>query len=154
MLLLMFRADGNDYAIDARRVVEVVPRVSVRPIPHAPEYLLGLLSYRGHVAPVIDFGRLTGGTTSAPALSTRVIIVELEPEKGRTRLVGLVAEDVSRVVNVDAARFDVPSMALDEARYLGAVLQLESGLVQLVAAEHLLSDRMRDSLFGAAERSG
>jgi len=154
MLLLMFRADGNDYAIDARRVVEVVPRVSVRPIPHAPDYLLGLLSYRGRVAPVIDFGRLSGGTTSALALNTRVVIVELEPEQGRARLVGLVAEDVSRLVNVDAARFDAPSMALDEAPYLGALLQLESGLVQLVATEHLLSDRMRDALFGAAERSG
>ena len=56
MLLLTFTAGANRYAIDVARVVELVPRVELRAIPHAPAFLAGLLGYRGKVVPVIDLG--------------------------------------------------------------------------------------------------
>ena len=58
MLLLTFKAGANRYAIDVARVIELVPRVELRTIPHAPPFLAGLLGYRGKVIPVIDLGLL------------------------------------------------------------------------------------------------
>jgi chemotaxis signal transduction protein len=78
-----------------------------------------------------------------------VILAEFPTRAGQSRLVGLVARDVSHVVNVDASRVNVPTMMLDEARYLGAVLQLETGLVQLVSPEHILTERLQDALYGS-----
>ena len=66
MLLLTFRAGESLYAVDARQVVEVLPRVGLRAIPHSPEYLVGLLSYRGQVVPVVDFNTLIGHIDPAP----------------------------------------------------------------------------------------
>ena len=44
MLLLTFNAGANRYAIDSSRVVELIPKVDIRSIPHAPPYLVGLLA--------------------------------------------------------------------------------------------------------------
>ena len=154
MLLLMFRTGESLYAIDAKRVVEVVPRVDLRPIPHAPESLVGLLSYRGRVVPVIDFGVLVGARESRAVLSTRVILTEFTTHDRQTELVGVVAENVSHVVNAEPRQVVSPAMSLDEAPYLGAVIQLDEGLVQLVAADKLLSERMQDALFGHRAEAG
>jgi chemotaxis-related protein WspB len=155
MLLLVFRSGDSLYAIDAKQVVEVVPRVNLRPVPHAPAFLPGLLSYRGRVVPVVDFGVLIGASLGRDALSTRAILAEFTGADGTARLVGLVAEDVSHVVNAEGRQIVAPAMSLDEAPYLGAVVQLDEGLVQLVEAGKLLSERMQVSLYGGqAEPSG
>ena len=79
MLFLTFTVGANRYAIDVTRVVEVVPRVELRKIPHAPAFLAGLLGYRGKVVPVIDLGLLLGITPCRDCLSTRIILVNDSP---------------------------------------------------------------------------
>ncbi len=149
MLLLIFRSGESRYAFDAHRVAEVVPRVDVRAIPHAPPYVLGLLSYRGLAVPVIDFGVLIGASPARDVLSSRVVLIEFRVREGPTRMVGVVAENVSHVVTVEESQFISQAMMLEEAPYLGAVLQLDEGLVQLIAAEKLLSETMQAALYGA-----
>lgn len=61
MLLLVFQVAGESYAVEANRVIEVVPRVDLRRLPHAPAALAGLLRYRGQVVPVIDLGVFLAG---------------------------------------------------------------------------------------------
>ena len=147
MLLVTFATGGSLYAVDARHVVEVVPRVDARPIPHAPGYVRGLLSYRGRVFPAVDFGALTGSTPTRPALNTRVIVSRFT-RAGGERLIGLVAEDVSRVRDVDPGSAVVPAMSLGAAPYLGAVFRLDEGLVQLVEPDKLLGDDVARALYG------
>src|ERR1700730_14010062 len=80
MLLLTFTAGMNRYAVDVTRVVELVPRVELRLIPHAPAFLAGLLSYRGKVVPVIDLGLLLNVAPCRDCLSTRIILVNDTPD--------------------------------------------------------------------------
>lgn len=154
MLLLTFRAGGELYAVDARGVVEVVPRVAPRKVPHAPDYLLGLLAYRGRVVPMIDFGILTGSGPSREALSTRTIVAEFRARDGRDALVALVAEGVDRVRHVGEAEAVSPGMRLEAAPYLGAVFRLEDGLVQLVEPGKLLSETDERALYGDPTEPG
>ena len=79
MLLLTFRAAENLYAIDVVRVVEVVPRINLRRLPHAPGFLAGLFDYRGTVVPVVDLGVLLGSESCRDRLSTRIILVNSRP---------------------------------------------------------------------------
>ena len=75
MLILTFLAAGNRYAVNVTRVVEIVPRVGLRVMPHAPGFLAGFLGYRGQVVPVIDLGLLLGQDPCPDRLSTRIILV-------------------------------------------------------------------------------
>ena len=76
MLLLTFQAAGQLYAVDAARIVEVVPRVNLRPLPHAQAFLAGVFEYRGDVVPVVDLGVLLGAGPAPDRLSTRIILVD------------------------------------------------------------------------------
>src|SRR6516162_3614683 len=75
MLLLTFKVGPNRYAIDTARVVELIPRVALRPVPHAPAFLVGLLGYRGKIVPVIDLGLLLDTAPCRDHLSTRIMLV-------------------------------------------------------------------------------
>ena len=140
MLLVLFRSGEILYGVDALRVVEVVPRVASRPVPHAPPWILGLLSYRGRIVPMIDFGVLTGSAPSRQVLSTRAILASTNGGAGASRLVGLVAEDVSRVQTIKDGNGSGLGLRLNAAPYLGALIRLDEGLVQLVDVDRLPFD--------------
>ncbi len=154
MLLLTFRAGENLYAIDARRVAEVVPLVGLRKVPQTPDYLAGLLGYRGGAVPVVDFGVLIGGATGRETLGTRLILTEFTTADGQARLIGVVAEDVIHVVVVKADAFVSRPMRIEEAPYLGALVRIDEGIAQLVAPDKLLSERVQDALYGGAAEPG
>src|SRR5262245_34905425 len=147
MLLLMFRVAENLYAVAAERVVEVVPRIELRPVPHAPKSLAGLFNYRGKAIPVIDLGLLLASGPCMDRLDTRVILVD-EPGSGRSRLVGLVAENVSDVATVQDDQVVLPSMNMEEAPYLGPVVRTERGLVQVISVQKVLPESLREAIFG------
>jgi chemotaxis-related protein WspB len=128
MLVLTFQVAEVPYAVAVRRVVEVVPRVELRAIPHAPAYLAGLLRYRGGAVPVVDLGALMGGPACPDRLDTRIILVG----RDGAGLVGLVAERVDDVREVDEARRAMAGLAIGDAPYLGPIYETDGGLIQLI----------------------
>jgi chemotaxis-related protein WspB len=154
MLLLMFRAGGQPYAVDAGRVVEVVPRVEPRPLPRAPDFLCGVLPYRGGTVPVVDFGVLAGAGPSRNVLSTRVVIANVRGRDAAGALIGLLAEDVTRVVEGAA---DTPSsdmMEIAGAPFLGPLVRVGGELVQLVEIDRLPPAWPRAEAGGGASEAG
>ncbi|AGA28993.1 chemotaxis protein CheW [Singulisphaera acidiphila] len=147
MLLLTFRVAHDLYAVAAERVVEVVPRIELRPIPHAPESLAGLFNYRGKAVPVIDLGVLLGSTPCLERLHTRVILVD-EPGGRGERLIGLVAENVSDVIMVKQEQVVLAAMNMEQAPYLGTVVRTEMGLVQVISVDKVLPKSLREGIFG------
>lgn len=142
MLLLMFRAAGQRYAVDAARVAEVVPRVRLRPLPHAPAHLAGVFEYRGEVVSVVDVGVLLGSSPAPDRLSTRIILADRRPDPRATdpprSLLGLIAEDVDDLAAIDAADLAPPPVSILGAPYLGGIAEVDSGMVQLLRADRIL----------------
>ena len=147
MLLLTFRHGENYYGIDTRQVTEVIPQVGLRAIPLAPAYLRGLLCFRGKVVPVVDFNAIVKDSLCRAALSTRIIMIESLAPGGRKRFLGLIAENVDRVIRGENLSTMMPGMSLAEAPYLGSVHKFEGGLVQLIKPEHLLPESIREGLY-------
>jgi chemotaxis-related protein WspB len=151
MLLLVFRVAGETYAVEARRVVEVVPRVELRGLPHAPEALAGLFVYRGEMVPVFDLGVLLDDGPSRPLLSTRIILVDARPPSGvpaATR-VGLIAEHVSEVCRVGDDRATSLPASFDPNPYIGPIISTPSGLIPLVAVDRFAAGPLRVDVIGS-----
>ncbi|MFM8891545.1 MAG: chemotaxis protein CheW, partial [Planctomycetia bacterium] len=51
MQLLSFTVGRAEYAVESRRVVEVLPMVTARPIPHLPAHVAGVFTHRGRLVP-------------------------------------------------------------------------------------------------------
>jgi chemotaxis-related protein WspB len=148
MLLLTFSAGPNRYAIDVNWVVELVPRVELRSVPHSPVYLSGLLGYRGNVIPVVDLGVLLGSEGCSDRLSTRIILVsERRDARGRPPegadtpppasspvrpLLGLMADQVSELAYVQADSLLPAPVQLAGAPYLGEIVKTDHGIAQLI----------------------
>ena len=148
MLLLLVQTAGDEFAIPARQVVEVLPRIDLRAVPHAPAFFAGLLNYRGDVVPVVDLSTLMGFERSRDALSTRIILTRVGNEKNGNRSIGLIAERVIHLEEVDDSRKGSYSPRHELAPYLGSVYQLERGLVQIIEVDRVLDDRVKSMLFG------
>lgn len=131
MLVLTFEVDGSPFAVPVAKVVEVVPRVALRAVPHAPDCFLGLLRYRGGAVPVVDLGLLMGRSAGRDRLDTRILLVR-RPGAGAGDLLGLLAERVNELVEVDPARPAMGAALLLDAPYLGQVFETASGLLQLI----------------------
>lgn len=153
MQLLTFAIGGHPYAIASRRIVEVLPVVAARPLPHVPEFIRGLFTYRGRLLPLVDLGLLLGAGKAPDVLSTRVIVVSLDqdaeagiPIRQHGRQLGLVAEHVLAIRSTSGAPEALPHLALDAAPYLGAVYTLGGDTIQMLDIDRLLPDDLRDGL--------
>jgi len=95
MLKLLFELSGKPYSIDVSQVLEVLPVVPLEPVTGSPEYMNGLLQYRGSAVPVIDLRRLIAGQPAPKKLSTRIIIIDASKNGSTKRPLGLICEKVT-----------------------------------------------------------
>jgi chemotaxis-related protein WspB len=160
MLLLTLKAGSNRYGIDVARVIELVPRVELTMIPHAPSFLAGLLGFRGKVIPVIDLGLLLSSLPCRDCLSTRIILVNDAPGDRNSatdaparfdmahphsprgpardaRLLGLIGEQVSDLTFVQPGQVAPAPVQLNHVPFLDAIVQTEEGIIQLIAVERI-----------------
>ncbi|HXT71156.1 MAG TPA: chemotaxis protein CheW [Vicinamibacterales bacterium] len=137
MLLLLFELDGGRYAVDATRVMEVLPLVNIRPLPNAPPGVAGLIDLRGTPVPIVDLASLTLGRPTRSRLSTRIVVVR--DENDRARLTGLLVERATDMRRCDAADFTAAPVRHERAPYLGAVSAGAAGLIQLIDVSRLLA---------------
>lgn len=151
MLLLTFQAGGQIYGIDAREVIQVAPYPACTPVPHAPDYIAGLATWRGKTLPVIDLSALLEGTPARALLSTRLLIVAYPRAECGSRPVGLLVEKAVETIKQDETRCELQKVAIPEAPYLNGTAEHDGRLIQRLAVEELLPPSVRQLLFPNAE---
>lgn len=156
MQLLTFTAGGQTYAIEAKSVVEVLPAVPVRAVPRLPDYVLGVVGYRGSLIPVIDLAKRLTDEFSARRLSTRLLIVEFpkreptqSPHPPATARLGIVAENMVSTLRSEDVDTLFPAMCLENSPYLGRILRLNGQTVHMLVVENLLPADLASGLFAA-----
>jgi len=150
MQLLTFTIASDTYAIESRRVIEVVPLVPSRPVPRAPHYVRGVFVYRGRLLPLIDLGQRLADTAPRDRLGTRVIVVDCNPVDGSTTVrLGLVADNVLSICSTSAADSSLPPLRSDDAACLGPLLRIDGGTIQVLAVDRLLPRDVAASLTAA-----
>lgn len=139
MQLLVFTVGAEDYAIESRRVIEVLPLVTARPIPRMPESIRGVFTHRGRLVPLVDLGRLLTDQPLRETLGTRVIVVEFSigSDEQRVRL-GVAAENVLSLCSSDETEASLPTIRSPAAPALGRLLRIGGRTIQVLDVEHLL----------------
>lgn len=154
MLFVVFTADGNRYALPVDRVREITPMVVFREIAGAPDHVLGIMNYRGEVAPVIDLTVLLAGRRSRRLLSTRIIVTDHDGPDGATHALGLVAEQVTDTAVSAPEAVRPPGIEVESAPYLTGAIPDRQGLVQVVDPARILPQSLRDALFAIPRETG
>lgn len=144
MKVLVFHIGTDRYGLKLAEVARVLPAASLKGVPLAPSFVAGLLDLHGVPVPVIDIAALAGHAREAIRFDTRIVLVDYRAD-GLKRPLGLLADQVSGIAAVDDAALSDAAVA--GAPFLGQLVTLDDGLLQLVALEHLLTPEVRALLY-------
>ena len=139
---LTFNLAGESYGIDILRVQEIRGWVPVTKVPNAPTFVRGVMNLRGAIVPVVDL-RLRFELESVEYTKlTVVIVVTVRSEQHGERIIGMVVDGVSDVLNINNAADikDAPDFgAVVHTEFISGLVALESGMVMLLDVDRLLS---------------
>ncbi|MCX7019688.1 MAG: chemotaxis protein CheW [bacterium] len=151
MLFVLLKIDADTYALDAERVVKILPLVTLKLTPHSPHGIAGLLNYRQQAVPVADLTMCATGRASRPMLTTRILLVNYPAGSETAHLLGVIAEGISRTEQLDPDKFEEAGIEAREAGYLGPVMAHNGELIQRIEIEHLLTEETKARLFTGEE---
>lgn len=147
-LFLLFRIGEERYALQAREIAEVLPRLKLKAIPKAPHWVAGIFAHRGEIVPVIDISALSFGTPAQARTSTRMVLVQYRHDhKHPAQLLGLILEQATETLRCPASQFKEYGLENRLSPYLGPVREDELGLLQWIRVEELLSEPVRELLY-------
>jgi purine-binding chemotaxis protein CheW len=162
--LVTFNVADEEFAVGIMQVKEIIRVTEITPVPKAPEYIVGVLSLRNHLLPIMDLRVLfsqaslkveMGEKPSQDKIdSQRIIVVELDGV-----LTGMLVDSVSEVLTLEKKAIEPPPAIVSrgESNRLRGVGKLENGkrLLMLLDIDRLVSKtdkkRMLDAVGDSEE---
>lgn len=138
--LVSFTVAGQEYAIHIEEVQEIVQLPdSISAVPNAPSHVLGLISLRERLLPLVSLRRLFCLPDLAHEEQHRIVVIAVPGG----RQIGLVTDSVKEVLSVPRALADeMPSVMSNDAamREFSSICRLDDGkrLVSIIAIDRLL----------------
>ncbi|MCU0906711.1 MAG: chemotaxis protein CheW [Rhodobacteraceae bacterium] len=131
--VLVFRLDGDAFAISVTAVHEILDAEDPTPVPNADAFAPGVINVRGVVVPVVNIRHRLGMDEPLDPGICRMIVVEV-PIDDRPQKLAFLADAVEDVLEVDlASAEEIPELgAIWPPVYLhGAVRQHDDLIVVL-----------------------
>lgn len=141
-IVLIFKLEGESFAVTVDSVHEILDPQEPTPVPNADPFAPGLINVRGVVVPVIDVRRRLGMRPLEMTETTRMIVVEHVIDQAPTKLAFL-ADAVDKVVEVDFTQIeDMPDLGTCWPQvYLRGALRRENDLVVLLETVALFNPK-------------
>jgi purine-binding chemotaxis protein CheW len=146
--VVTFKVGRQEFAFDILQVERILRYTAPSPLPKAPEFLEGVLSYGGSAIPVIDLRKRF--ELEAPiGEETRMMVLELE-----TQRVAVLVDAVCEVVKVDSTAITAPGAMVSglAAVYIAGIISRPERTIIILNARKLLSatERLALETLGAA----
>ena len=146
--VVTFRVGRQEFAFDILQVERILRYSPPSPLPKAPEFLEGVMSYGETAVPVIDLRKRF--ELDAPIREeTRVMVLELEKQR-----VAVLVDEVREVLRVDSTAIASPGPVVSglAAVYIAGIISRPERTIILLNARKLLSssERLALSELGAA----
>lgn len=142
---VVFALAGQEYAVPVGAVVRVLAAAEVRPLPGAPDIVLGLLDLHGAVLPVVDLGQRLGRPPRAIGVDDQFLVV-----RTARRTLVLVVDLALGVVRLPIV--DVSAALADAGRTFTGLVRLDGGLALVHDIEQFLGAQESHTLAQAEAR--
>ena len=152
---LTFILAGEEYGVDILRVQEIKGWDSVTTIPNTPDYIRGVINLRGTIVPIIDLRRRFEIDAKEYGPTTVVIVLRVESESGRERVMGIVVDAVSDVYNIDEEDLKPPPDfgAGIDVDYVRGIATVQDKMIIGLDIDHLLNSGELSDIDRAMEHS-
>jgi len=135
MLYMCFHIGELRYALQARSIESVIPRVNLQPCTELNTKQIGSLLYKQQLLPVFDLCQILRHQTAKAVLSTRILI--LTDDTDVRLLCGIIVEQATGTIRLD----ELPGSRIQDAgsSTLTETVQTRSGeTIQLIKLPQLM----------------
>ncbi len=138
--LLSFTLGDEEYGVDILRVQEIRSWEPVSRIPNVPSYEKGVVNLRGAIVPIVDLRERFELAHSEYTPLTVVVVLQAQNEAGKTRIMGVVVDSVSDVINVDKKSIQsAPNFGTKvSTEFINGLASVNERMVMLLDVEKLL----------------
>lgn len=130
---LSFKLGREVFAASANNVVNILELKPITKVPHAPEYLSGVINLRGQVLPVIDMRIKFGMSPIEPTVDTCIIVLNINIESEEVKL-GILVDAVSEVLELEDNQVE-PSPTIGtkyKAEFIRGMFKKEESFIMLL----------------------
>lgn len=134
---LTYRLGGEEYGVDIQKVQEIRSYEQPTRIPNVPPFIKGVVNLRGVIVPIVDLRLKLHCATAEYTTFTVVIVLAV-----MGRVVGVVVDSVSDVLNLEAAAIKEPPGLAGESGpdFITGIASVGERMLMLVNIESLLGD--------------
>lgn len=134
---IKFLATGQEYATDIMSVREIRGWTETTPVPHAAEYVRGVINLRGVVLPVIDLKARLGMGLTEPSSSHVIIVLQCGE-----RTTGVLVDAVLDIMTVPPEEIQpVPNIVRESQNdYVEGIAVRDGKMVTLLGIDKLTAD--------------
>ncbi len=132
--LIAFRIGDQEFCVNIMSVREIRGWTPATPMPHSPDYVLGVINLRGAVLPIIDLASRLGMKPAEPTVRHVIIVAQVKHKS-----VGLLVDAVSDILTVTDDKIQpTPDVASEiEKNYARGMLAMEGRMICMIELESL-----------------
>jgi purine-binding chemotaxis protein CheW len=146
--LVAFTLNRQPYALRLASVRQVLRMVEITPLPKAPEIVLGVVSLRGVVVPVLSIRRRLGLTEIEANLSDQLIVAD-----SSRRIVAVVVDAVIGVVERSIEEITEAERIVPGAQYVEGIANLDKDILFIHNLDLFLSKPEESQLHDALAKA-
>jgi purine-binding chemotaxis protein CheW len=146
--MISFTVGTERFGVEILDVQEIIMMSEITEIPNSPDFVEGVINFRGNIIPVLDLRkrlRLRGYRDFREyAPTTRILVVEIEGN-----VTGFIVDSVAKVISVPLPKISPPPdiiVAGVQSRYISGVVHLEDGILVILDFRRILSVEEKHAL--------
>lgn len=132
---------GNElFAVNVIKVLEVLQKQNITQVPNAPEYIRGIINFRGEVVPVFEVRTMFNFAPRTEGDSFVIIVFDLSNDEYIFR-VGAIVDKVRDVISIDENQIKpVPPMSKDfNPEFLSGIYKICDNFILILNIEKVFS---------------
>ncbi|MDD2619355.1 MAG: chemotaxis protein CheW [Syntrophomonadaceae bacterium] len=131
--LVVFELNQQKFALSILGIQEIICLVKITNVPFAPNYIKGIINYRGHIISLINVSIYLNLPEKQIDQASRIIVIEHEEN-----LLGLLVDSVFEVSRYNPADVKPPECIGNKTEYTSGFIQQNEDILQLLDIKILL----------------
>jgi purine-binding chemotaxis protein CheW len=137
---LTFLMGKDEYGVDILAVQEIHCWIEPRPMPNTPDYIRGVIDWRGTIVPIIDLRVRFQYSEISYESTTVVIILKTQVSDEQECIIGIVVDavaDVYDVSNKDLKKSPSLGSKID-TKYIKGMTQIKESMIIILETSKLI----------------
>ncbi len=139
---LTFLMGKDEFAVDILSVQEIHGWVEPRPMPDTPDYIKGVIDWRGFIVPIVDLRIRFKYQSITYNKTTVVIILKTEIDQdNQSGIIGIVVDAVSDVYDIsNNVIMPAPNMGIKvDIEYIKGIAKIANSMIVILKVGKLIA---------------